>query len=322
MNRIFATSLLALTLAACGGGDDAAIDETELEVATPPASGEAENGMEADATQASFTLEDAMEGSWRNPKEIARDEYRNPAETLEFFGIEGDDTVMEIWPGGGWYTNILAPWLHANGGTFIAAVISPDRSDRAAEALEAYQANYSPFPDLFGDLQYTYYDSASGPLGEPESVDAIVTFRNIHNWMGGDHTDKFFNDAFAVLKPGGVLGVVEHRLPSALNQDPSAPTGYVHQDYVTRLAEEAGFVLEEASEINANPADTADHPFGVWTLPPVSRTADREGNTPEGFDAAKYQEIGESDRMTLRFVKPADGETPAEPEVMEDATEE
>ncbi|MCH2457561.1 MAG: methyltransferase domain-containing protein [Henriciella sp.] len=322
MNRIFATSLLALTLAACGGGADAAIDETELEVATPPASGEAENGMEADATQASFTLEDAMEGSWRNPKEIARDEYRNPVETLEFFGIEGDDTVMEIWPGGGWYTNILAPWLHANGGTFIAAVISPERSERAAQALEAYQANYSPFPDLFGDLQYTYYDSASGPLGEPESVDAIVTFRNIHNWMGGDHTDKFFNDAFAVLKPGGVLGVVEHRLPSALNQDPSSPPGYVHQDYVTRLAEEAGFVLEEASEINANPADTADHPFGVWTLPPVSRTTDREGNTPEGFDAAKYQEIGESDRMTLRFVKPANGETPAEPEVMEDATEE
>ena len=322
MNRIFATSLLALTLAACGGGDDAAIDETELEVATPPASGEAENGMEADATQASFTLEDAMEGSWRNPKEIARDEYRNPVETLEFFGIEGDDTVMEIWPGGGWYTNILAPWLHANGGTFIAAVISPERSERAAQALEAYQANYSPFPDLFGDLQYTYYDSASGPLGEPESVDAIVTFRNIHNWMGGDHTDKFFNDAFAVLKPGGVLGVVEHRLPSALHQDPSAPPGYVHQDYVPRLAEEAGFVLEEASEINANPADTADHPFGVWTLPPVSRTTDREGNTPEGFDAAKYQEIGESDRMTLRFVKPANGETPAEPEVMEDATEE
>ena len=322
MNRIFATSLLALTLAACGGGADAAIDETELEVATPPASGEAENGMEADATQASFTLEDAMEGSWRNPKEIARDEYRNPVETLEFFGIEGDDTVMEIWPGGGWYTNILAPWLHANGGTFIAAVISPERSERAAQALEAYQANYSPFPDLFGDLQYTYYDSASGPLGEPESVDAIVTFRNIHNWMGGDHTDKFFNDAFAVLKPGGVLGVVEHRLPSALHQDPSAPPGYVHHDYVTRLAEEAGFVLEEASEINANPADTADHPFGVWPLPPVSRTTDREGNTPEGFDAAKYQEIGESDRMTLRFVKPANGETPAEPEVMEDATEE
>lgn len=322
MNRIFATSLLALTLAACGGGDDAATDETNLEVATPPMNGEAENGVEADAAQASFTLEDALEGSWRNPKEIARDEYRNPVETLEFFGIEGDDTVMEIWPGGGWYTNILAPWLHANGGTFIAAVISPERSERAAEALEAYQANYSPFPDLFGELQYTYYDSASGPLGEPESVDAIVTFRNVHNWMGGDHADKFFNDAFAVLKPGGVLGVVEHRLPSALNQDPSAPTGYVHQDYVTRLAEEAGFVLEEASEINANPADTADHPFGVWTLPPVSRTTDREGNTPEGFDAAAYQEIGESDRMTLRFVKPADDETPAEPEMMEEeATE-
>lgn len=317
MNRIIATSLLALTLAACGGSDD-----TTPEVATPPAPGETDAGMEADATPASFTLEDALEGSWRAPNEIARDEYRNPVETLEFLGIEGDDTVMEVWPGGGWYTNILAPWLHANGGTFIAAVISPDRSDRAAQALEAYKANYSPYPDLFGELQYTYYDSQSGPLGEPESVDAVLTFRNVHNWMSGDHADKFFNDAFAVLKPGGVLGVVEHRLPSALNQDPSAPSGYVHQDYVTRLAEEAGFVLEEASEINANPADTADHPFGVWTLPPVSRTTDGEGNAPEGFDAAKYEEIGESDRMTLRFVKPAAGDTPAEPEMTEEEASE
>ena len=145
----------------------------------------------------------------------------------------------------------------------------------------------------------------AGPLGEPESVDAVLTFRNIHNWMGGDHADKFFVDAFNVLKPGGVLGVVEHRLPSAMEQDPSAPSGYVHEDYVIALAEAAGFELEASSEINANPADTADHPFGVWTLPPVSRAADGDGNTPDDFDPQKYLDIGESDRMTLKFVKPA-----------------
>ena len=123
--------------------------------------------------------------------------------------------------------------------------------------------------------------------------------------MAGDYADKFFTDAFAVLKPGGVLGVVEHRLPSGDDPDPSAPTGYVHEDYVKALAAAAGFEFVEASEINANPADTGDHPFGVWTLPPVSRTADGDGNAPADFDPAAYQAIGESDRMTLKFVKPA-----------------
>lgn len=314
MNRIITTSLLALALTACGGGNDEAETET-AEIAQPEADAGmegAETGTEDMAENAAYSLDDAMDGTWRSADERSRDAYRNPVETLEFFGIEGSDTVIEVWPGGGWYTNILAPWLHANGGTFIAAVVSPERSDRAAEALDAYKANYAPYADTFGDIQYTYYDSDSGALGEPESVDAILTFRNIHNWMSGDHADKFFNDAYAVLKPGGVLGVVEHRQPSALNQDPSAQTGYVHQDYVTRLAENAGFQLEETSEINANPADTADHPFGVWTLPPVSRTTDRDGNTPEGFDAQKYQDIGESDRMTLRFVKPESGAAAAE----------
>ena len=317
MNRIITTSFLALALAACGSGNDDAApagEEASPAAEAPQAETEMETA-EADPAEAAadegYTLEKSIEGTWRSEAERARDDYRNPAETLAFFGIEGDDTVIEVWPGGGWYTNILAPWLNANGGTFIAAVVSPERSDRAAEALEAYQSNYAPYTDTFGEIQYTYYDSESGPLGEPGSVDAVLTFRNIHNWMSGDHADKFFKDAYAVLKPGGVLGVVEHRLPSALNQDPSAQSGYVHQDYVTRLAEEAGFKLDAASEINANPADTADHPFGVWTLPPVSRTTDSDGNTPDGFDAEKYQEIGESARMTLRFVKPASDDAPA-----------
>lgn len=299
MKWTFAASCLALALASCS--NDSGIEDTP---AAPPPPAETGDAPADTAEVTSFTVEDAMAGSWRTTEEKARDQYRHPAETLEFFGIEGDDTVIEIWPGGGWYTNILAPWLHKNGGKFIAAWVTPERSERAAEGLANFQANYAEYPETFGELGYTYYDSESGPLGEPDSVDAVLTFRNVHNWMGGDYADKFFKDAYAVLKPGGVLGVVDHRLPSSVEQDPTAPTGYVHEDYVKALAEAAGFTFEGASEINANPADTADHPFGVWTLPPVSRTADRDDNTPEGFDAESYKAIGESDRMTLLFRKP------------------
>ena len=301
MRWILGASLL--TLAAAGCSNDTGVEDTP---AAPPPPAEASDTPSETADAAGFTIADAMAGSWRTEGEIARDQYRHPAETLEFFDVAGDETVIEIWPGGGWYTNLLAPYLHANGGQLIAAWVSPERSERAASSLEAFKANYAEFPDTFGEIQYTTYDSESGPLGEPESVDTVLTFRNVHNWMGGDYADKFFSDAYAVLKPGGVLGVVEHRLPSSAEQDPSAPTGYVHEDYVKALAEAAGFEFEASSEINANPADTADHPFGVWTLPPVSRTADRDGNTPEGFDPAVYAAIGESDRMTLKFVKPVE----------------
>ena len=305
MKHILGASVLALLLAACG--NETTVDDTPAAPTPPEVEADAGDTVaEPTEVEAEYTVETALAGEWRTAEERARDQYRHPVETLEFFGIEGDDTVIEVWPGGGWYTNVIAPWLNANGGQFIAAVVSPDRSERAAQALAAYQANYEAYPDTFGVIEYTYYDAESGPLGAADSVDAVLTFRNLHNWMSGDHDDKFFADAYAVLKPGGVLGVVEHRLPSAREQDPSAPSGYVHEDYVKTLAEDAGFVFEGSSEVNANPADTADHPFGVWTLPPVSTTTDRDGNTPDGFDAAKYQEIGESDRMTLKFVKPAE----------------
>ena len=306
MTRILAASLLAIALSACG--NEPAMEEVPDAPPPPPAEDTADDPADPAATAetAAYTVEDAMAGSWRSEEERARDAYRHPAETLEFFGIEGDDTVVEIWPGGGWYTNILAPWLHANGGQLIAATFSPDRSERAAEVITNYKTNYEANADTFGTIEYTVFDAEAEPMGEPDSVDAVLTFRNVHNWMGSDYAEKFFTEAYRVLKPGGTLGIVEHRLPSAMEQDPSAPSGYVHQDYVRQLAEAAGFEFVEASEINANPADTADHPFGVWTLPPVSRTTDGDGNTPEGFDAARYQDIGESDRMTLKFVKPAE----------------
>lgn len=252
----------------------------------------------------------AVNGDWRSEDNRARDKWRHPAETLAFFEIEPEHTVIEIWPGRGWYTEILAPYLNSGGGQLIAVTWDiesvPEASrERYQTAIENFKNYFSEQPEIYGALQYSALSATSGPLGEPESVHAVLTFRNVHNWMAGNYEAKVFEDSFAVLKPGGIMGVVEHRLPSSDTQDPSAASGYVHEDYVKALAIAAGFEFVESSEINANNADTADHPFGVWTLPPASRTKDRDGVSPEGFDPQKYLDIGESDRMTLKFVKPA-----------------
>ncbi|MGA1344124.1 MAG: class I SAM-dependent methyltransferase [Hyphomonas sp.] len=255
-----------------------------------------------------MTLAEAVASDLRSAEEKARDAWRNPVETLEFFGVSQNMKVIEVWPGGGWYTNILAPWLAAGGGTLVAAgfdaasIEDPDRRARTQARLDEFRAGYAD--PKFGTIEHTAFSATSGPLTADGTADVVLTFRNIHNWMSGGYTEKFFADAYAALKPGGVLGVVEHRLPSTQAQDPKATSGYVHEDYVKGLAAAAGFEFVGASEINANPADTADHPFGVWTLPPNSATTNRDGSTVEGFDPAKYQAIGESDRMTLKFRKP------------------
>lgn len=278
--------------------------------AAPPADAPADTSAETAAaeTAPAVTLADIVNSDLRSAEEKARDTWRHPVETLEFFGIEADDKVVEIWPGGGWYTNILAPWLASGGGTLVAAGFDPasvEDAERRAQVearIEEFKNTYAD--PRFGTLEYSAFSAVSGPLTEAGTADAVLTFRNIHNWMSGGYTEKFFTDAYAALKPGGVLGVVEHRLPSTAMQDPTATSGYVHEDFVKGLATAAGFEFVEASEINANPADTADHPFGVWTLPPNSATSARDGTTIEGFDAAKYTAIGESDRMTLKFRKP------------------
>lgn len=278
--------------------------------AAPPAEAPADGAAETAAPEAApaASLADIVNSDLRSPEEKARDQWRHPMETLEFFGIEAGDKVVEIWPGGGWYTNILAPWLASGGGTLVAAgfdiasVDDPERRARMEERLAEFQAAYAD--PRFGTIEYSAFSATSGPLTEAGTADAVLTFRNIHNWMAGGYTEKFFTDAYAALKPGGILGVVEHRLPSTAMQDPTASSGYVHEDFVKGLATAAGFEFVEASEINANPADTADHPFGVWTLPPNSATSGRDGVTIEGFDPEKYKAIGESDRMTLKFRKP------------------
>ena len=276
--------------------------------AKTPAPASVEAATVAVETAPAMTLAEAIASDLRSDEEKARDVWRNPAGTLEFFGVESDDKVVEVWPGGGWYTNILAPWLASGGGTLVAAgfdaasIEDPERRARTEQRLAEFKATYAD--PKFGTIEHTAFSATSGPLTEDGTADVVLTFRNIHNWMSGGYTEKFFADAYTALKPGGVLGVVEHRLPSTQAQDPKATSGYVHEDYVKALATAAGFEFVEASEINANPADTADHPFGVWTLPPNLATTDRDGKPVEGFDPEKYKAIGESDRMTLKFRKP------------------
>ncbi|GAB5459275.1 MAG: class I SAM-dependent methyltransferase [Henriciella sp.] len=300
MKTTWLLGVTALALVACSSEET----PTVLEVETPPPPSAEEQAPQI------ITLADIVDGEWRADAEKARDQFRHPIETLEFFGIEASDTVVEIWPGGGWYTNILAPWLASGDGKLIAAHWDPssfedaDRRASIEQRIADFAAVYAADPDQFGTVEIASFGASSDVFAEPGSADAVLTFRNVHNWMSGDFTAKAFEDAYSALKPGGVLGVVEHRLPSSAEQPPRGTSGYVHEDFVKAMAAAAGFEFVAASEINANPADTADHPFGVWTLPPISATTNRDGTEVEGFDPEKYLAIGESDRMTLKFVKP------------------
>ncbi len=255
------------------------------------------------APASAMTLEEAVAGDWREAQDKARDVWRHPVETLGFFGLKPGMTVVEIWPGAGWYTDILAPFLAASGGKLYAANLQPN-DPIAIEVVEAYRQKLRAKPRLYGDVEITAFGATSGPMAPAGSADLVLTARNVHNWMAAGIVDKAFSDAFAALKPGGVFGVVEHRANPGGVQDPTAADGYVEQAYVIRLAQEAGFILDQASEINANPRDTKDHPFGVWTLPPVRRTSARGQPADPTFDSSPYEAIGESDRMTLRFIKP------------------
>jgi predicted methyltransferase len=282
-SRLAASVALAFGLAACGG------DEPASEVAAAP----------AERTYAE-RLDAVLAGEFRDEEERARDGWRHPKETLLFFGVEPDMTVVEVWPGGGWYTNVIAPYLKEGGGVYYAASFDPASSERAASALQRYEESYVAKPEIYGDIRLTQLGADEiAPAG---SADVVLTFRNVHNWFGNDTAADNFAKFYAALKPGGVLGVVEHRLGEEAAADTAG--GYVKESAVKKLAEDAGFNFEGASEINANPADTKDHPFGVWTLPPVRRSGDGPGDAPADFDRAKYDAIGESDRMTLKFRKP------------------
>ncbi|KQM26409.1 MULTISPECIES: class I SAM-dependent methyltransferase [unclassified Sphingomonas] len=236
-------------------------------------------------------LAGAIASPLRSPANVARDRYRHPAETLAFFGVKPTDTVVEIWPGNGWYSEILAPMLREKG-RYIAAGPLP----RTAEMVTKLQARDAT---AFGKVQVVAFPAAAGTAGVPDGVaDKVLTFRNVHNWRfgGTDQAQAAFNAMFRMLKPGGLLGVVEHRLPEARDAAAEEKSGYMKESSVIAFATKAGFKLAGKSNVNANPKDTADWPQGVWTLPPTYRLGDT--------DRAKYAAIGESDRMTLRFVKP------------------
>ncbi|HEY8617276.1 methyltransferase [Phenylobacterium sp.] len=264
--------------------------------AQPKAAPQAAEGM---------TLEQAVAGAWRLPADKARDAWRHPVESLKFWGVAPGQTVVEFWPGAGWYTDILAPFLAQTGGKLYAANLQPDPADPASVAvIDAYRRKLADNPRLYGQVEITAFGPTSGPVAPAGSADVVLFLRNLHNWMAAGIAEKAFRDAFAALKPGGILGIEEHRANVGGVQDVLAADGYVQQAYVTQLAQEAGFTLAAASEINANPKDTKDHPFGVWTLPPVRRSSPRGQPDDPAFDHAKYDAIGESDRMTLRFAKP------------------
>jgi predicted methyltransferase len=242
-------------------------------------------------------LQAAIANPARTPANILRDRYRHPFETLNFFEVDPNDTVVEIWPGGGWYTEILAPYLGSGRGQLVLATLD----GKLGGVAKLRDANPSIYSSMTTGV-FPAFDPAAQRVPDG-TADVVLTFRNVHNWrMGYQRPDKqdysldAFRQMFAMLKPGGILGIVDHRLPESASDERERTSGYIKTSTVVRLAQQAGFRLAASSEINANPKDTADWPDGVWTLPPVLRLKDK--------DRERYVAIGESDRMTLKFVKP------------------
>ena len=274
---IIATALLAATAPAFAMAD--------------PHAGHGDHGAHGAAPDGAIAA--AVAAPTRTPANVARDAARHPTETLAFFGVKPGDTVVELWPGGGWYTEILAPLTQSGGGTLYAAA----PWERGLNTVRKWQ---EAKPDAYGAVKLAEFPATgAGPKVPDGSADVVLTFRNVHNWRFGgmDKTAEAFQQIYAMLKPGGVLGVVDHRLPEGMDSALEEKSGYMKRSSVVAFAEAAGFTLAGESEVNANPRDTHDYEKGVWSLPPTLTNKD--------IDREKYVAIGESDRMTLKFVKPA-----------------
>ncbi len=248
------------------------------------------------ADDPSVALKAAIDGPARTAANKARDAARHPFQELSFFGVRPDMTVVEIWPGGGWWTEILAPYLKDHGTYYVAQVDPAQLTPQGKKGFDKFTDKLKADPAVYGKVQATTLWGDKFVIAPPGTVDRILTFRNLHNWMEQGTAEATFRTFFAALKPGGMLGIDDHRGRTDKPQDPKAPDGYVRQDYAIAMAEKAGFRFAGSSEMNANPRDTKDYPAGVWTLPPTLRLGDK--------DKQKYLAIGESDVFTLLFVKP------------------
>jgi len=250
------------------------------------------------ADSSADSLKTAINGKHRSTQHKNRDIYRHPEATLEFFTVEPDMTVVEIWPGGnGWYTEILAPYLKDQGLVYVAQFDENSTSPYFKKNFVKFKQKLAANPDIYGKVIITTLQPPEQlEIAPPGSADRVLTFRNVHNWIKSDQALQVFEAMYLALKPGGILGVVEHRNSALTKQDPKAQSGYVTEAYIIEFAEQIGFKLLAKSEINANPKDTHNHTKGVWSLPPSLKGGED--------DKAYFENIGESDRMTLKFIKP------------------
>ena len=241
------------------------------------------------------SLTQLLSAPHRTPANVVRVGLRHPIETLAFFGVKDTSTVVEILPGSrGYYLELLAPYLKARG-HYVAANRDELAGPSYLEDHKKFLARLKEDPELFGKVQVTKFNADLHEIARPGSADFVLTFRNLHNWIERNEIDGALRAFYKALKPGGVLGVVDHRGRTDMSQEAQMKNGYVREDVAIKLMEKAGFKFVAKSEVNANPKDTKDYPDGVWTLPPTFRLGDK--------DRAKYQAIGESDRFTHRYVK-------------------
>jgi predicted methyltransferase len=253
-------------------------------------------------------LNEVVAGDWRKAEDSARDSARHPVESLTFWGLKPGAAILEVQPGGGWWTDILAPYAARTGGRYAstgADLQDPELSEQARAGREAMARKFTDNAELYGKVDILDWGPRAAPLPENQ-FDLVLVSRGFHGWMRADGmVERYLGQLHATLKPGGVLAIEQHRANPG-EQDPKAASGYVTEEYLIAQVEKAGFKLDGKSEVNANPKDTKDHPFGVWTLPPTRMNAPYGSTEPPdpNFDRARYDAIGESDRMTLRFVKP------------------
>ncbi|GAM99252.1 hypothetical protein U91I_02897 [alpha proteobacterium U9-1i] len=291
MQKLLTAIAVACLAGACAGAD-APREQAQAQTSAP-------------ATD--VALANAVNGAWRSEAHRARDQYRHPQEALAFWGLRPGTTIVEIDPGGGsWWTQILAPYAHATNGRYVAGYVdlgSPTVSEGARNARASFLQEYSN-TERYGRVEAVNFGNTSGLALPDNSADFILVARAFHNWARAEgRTDRYMAEFARVLKPGGVLAVEQHRAPPGSTVATSAPTGYVPESYVIEAAARAGLTLAARSEINANPRDDHNHPFGVWTLPPVRQSAPSGQPANPNFDHTEFDAIGESDRMTLRFVK-------------------